>query len=284
MPELPGVQHHFFDLRGLRMHVAEAGAGDPVLLLHGWPQNWWMWRGVIPRLAESHRVICPDLRGFGWSDAPPGRYEKETLAADVLELLDLMGIERVDLIGHDWGGYIGFLLCQLHPERVRRFLALGTGPPWSDNDPKALLDAWRAGYQVLLSTPLLGRELQTRGHASFRALVRPGARGSWSALDEEIFLGGLRERARADVSVAIYRTFLTREVPAILRGRYDKLPLAAPTLLLNGEHDPVLRPRMTRGVAARSAQLTGETLPGLGHFIPDEAPELVVQRALEHFA
>src|ERR1044071_10138677 len=82
-PELDGVTHSYVDVPGARLHVAEAGEGSPILLLHGWPQHWWTWRKVIPALAESHRVICPDLRGFGWSEAPAGPYEISELAADM---------------------------------------------------------------------------------------------------------------------------------------------------------------------------------------------------------
>jgi pimeloyl-ACP methyl ester carboxylesterase len=118
LPELGGVEHRFVDLPNLRMHVAEAGEGDPVVLLHGWPQNWWAWRRLIPPLAERFRVVCPDLRGFGWSDAPTGGYEKETLADDILQLLDALELRRVRMIGHDVGGFVGFLTCLRAPERV----------------------------------------------------------------------------------------------------------------------------------------------------------------------
>src|SRR5919106_1697015 len=80
MPEVPGVEHRFVEANGLRMHVAEAGDGDPVVMLHGWPQHWYEWRHLIPPLAAQYRVICPDLRGLGWTDAPPRGYEKENLA------------------------------------------------------------------------------------------------------------------------------------------------------------------------------------------------------------
>ena len=70
-PEVEGVQHRFIEAGGLRMHVAEAGQGDPLVLLHGWPQHWYEWRHQIPVLSQHYRVICPDLRGLGWSDAPP---------------------------------------------------------------------------------------------------------------------------------------------------------------------------------------------------------------------
>src|SRR5215510_124422 len=110
-PEIEGVRHSYVDVPGVKLHVAEAGEGPPVLMLHGWPQHWWIWRKVIPDLARDHRVIAPDLRGFGWSEAPSGRYELQGFADDALALLDALDLDQVNLIGHDWGGYAGFLLC-----------------------------------------------------------------------------------------------------------------------------------------------------------------------------
>ena len=117
LPRLDGVTHRTVVARGLRFHVAEAGAGDPVVLVHGWPQHWWTWRHVVPLLAPHARLVMIDLRGFGWSDAPPGRYDKQTLADDLLAVLDALDLERVCLMGHDWGAWSGFLACLAEPER-----------------------------------------------------------------------------------------------------------------------------------------------------------------------
>ncbi|MBJ7291840.1 alpha/beta fold hydrolase, partial [Williamsia sp.] len=105
LPHVDGVEHQYVDAGPLRMHVAVAGPADapPLLLLHGWPQHWYLWRDVIPAVSDRYRVIAPDLRGFGWTDAPPGGYRKERLATDILALLDALGIDRVRLVGHDWG-------------------------------------------------------------------------------------------------------------------------------------------------------------------------------------
>src|SRR5947208_512585 len=119
MPELPGVSHSFHEVRGVRLHVAEAGEGEPLVLLHGWPENWWCWRKIIGPLAESgYRVVAPDMRGYGWSDPAPDGYDKESLERDLIALLDALGLDRVQLIGHDWGGWVGFLACLNHPERI----------------------------------------------------------------------------------------------------------------------------------------------------------------------
>src|SRR4051794_19521999 len=115
LPDAEGVAHHRIQAGGLGWHVAEAGSGPPLVLLHGWPQHWWMWRRVLPALAARFRVVVPDLPGQGWTDAPPGAYAKEALATQVLALLDALGLDHVRLVGHDWGGYVAWLLALRAP-------------------------------------------------------------------------------------------------------------------------------------------------------------------------
>ena len=89
----------------MTLHYVSAGTGDPVVLLHGWPQTWYMWRKVIPTLAERYRVIAPDMRGLGQSSRPAEGYDKKTIAADIVELVhDHLGLGPVYLVGHEWGG------------------------------------------------------------------------------------------------------------------------------------------------------------------------------------
>src|SRR5438034_483714 len=102
MPEVKGVRHRMLKVGDVDLHLAEAGEGSPLLLLHGYPQHWYVWRELIPDLARHNHVLVPDLRGFGWSEAPREGYDKETLMRDVLALLDQLGIERVPVAGHDW--------------------------------------------------------------------------------------------------------------------------------------------------------------------------------------
>src|SRR3712207_1529867 len=97
MPIVDRGEHHFATIDGLRVHWAEAGEGQPLVLLHGWPQHWYAGRAVIPRLSEDYRVICPDFRGLGWSEGPRRGYSLRRLAADVVALLAHLGLERVRL-------------------------------------------------------------------------------------------------------------------------------------------------------------------------------------------
>ncbi|HWF31597.1 MAG TPA: alpha/beta fold hydrolase [Solirubrobacteraceae bacterium] len=265
------------------LHLAEAGDGPPMLLLHGWPQHWWCWRRVIGRLARDHRVIAPDLRGFGWSDAPPGDYAKATLARDILALLDAEGIDRTAIVGHDWGGYVAFLLALEHPERVQRILALDIAPPWSDGlRARQLAVPLLAGYQVALATPVLGRRLLTSGPGAVRTIIRAGSarQASWSKAELDNYADVLREPARAAASSACYRTFLTREAPAVVLAGDRSCELRVPALLAMGGRSAIrlaLDPRPSRNVRV-------QTVAGAGHFLPEEAPEEVLALATGWFA
>jgi pimeloyl-ACP methyl ester carboxylesterase len=286
LPQLDGVEHRYVHARGLRTHVAEAGEGPPLLLLHGWPQHWWCWRRVIPRLAEHHRVLAADLRGQGWTDAPASGYEKEALASDVLSLLDALGLERVRLIGHDWGGWVGFLLCLRAPERFERYVALNTGHPWPSADARNLLSLWRFAYQLVIAAPAAGPWLlRTQAERLVERALRGGAvrPDTFSDDDVHIFADRLRDPARAEASALLYRTFILNEQLPIARGRYRSQRLRTPTRMLFGTQDPVLRPRMLEGYEPYVDDMSVELVPDAGHFIAEDRPELVAQRANDFF-
>jgi pimeloyl-ACP methyl ester carboxylesterase len=284
MPELPGVEHRFVEVDGLRIHVAEAGEGDPVVLLHGWPQNWWEWRRLIPLLADRYRVICLDTRGSGWSDAPKGGYDKETMARDVIGVLDRLGLDHVRMIGHDVGGYLGFLICLRAPDRVVRYVSLNTGHPFVRPSLAALGTTWRFWYWPINGAPVVGPFLIR--HAFFRSLRRwfTAERAGWSPEDEAIFIEQWAEPARALAASKTYRTYLLVDSPRVLLGSYRRTRLAVPTLMLHGAEDSVLREPFLRGFEAYADDMSLELVPGAGHFIAEERPDLVAERALAFFA
>ena len=107
----PGLAHHRAVANGVWLHFVTAGQGDPVVLLHGWPQTWFEWRHVIPELARRYFVIAPDVRGMGDSDRPHGGYDAPTLAEDVYQLLRGLGRVPAHVVGHDLGGPIAYALA-----------------------------------------------------------------------------------------------------------------------------------------------------------------------------
>jgi pimeloyl-ACP methyl ester carboxylesterase len=229
-------------------------------------------------------VICLDTRGSGWSDAPRTGYDKETMAQDVIGVLDRLGLDRVRMVGHDVGGYLGFLICLEIPDRVLGYVSLNTGHPYVRPTPTALGTFWRFWYWPINGAPLLGPWLIRHGFFS-RALRSwfTADRAGWSTEDEEIFLGQWRERARAVAASKTYRTYVVKDSPRVLLGRYRHTRLTVPTLMLHGLEDRILREPFLRGFEPYAANMTLELVPGAGHFIADERPELVAGRVLEFF-
>lgn len=115
-------------VNGIRMHYVVAGGGRPVVLLHGWPQTWYMWRKVIPRLAKHYTVIAPDLRGYGLSSKPVSGYDKRTMADDVRRLLEDLGYSGVSVIGHDRGARVAHRLGLDYPDLVEALAVLDVLP------------------------------------------------------------------------------------------------------------------------------------------------------------
>ena len=279
-PAVAGVTHRWVEARGLRFHVAEAGPGeDVVLCLHGWPQHWYEWRHLMPALADRHRVLALDLRGCGWTDAPRDGYEKENLADDVLAVMDALGLERVKLVGHDWGGWVGFLLCLREPRRFERFFVLNIVPPWVRLRP-IVSQAWRFWYQQVVLAPGLGYRLHVGGEFVRRVLVGGSeVKDVWDEATLSAFADSYAEPARARAAVQMYRVFNWREALPIARGRYARAHLETPTLLVFGADDFVLRPEMLAGYQRHAPEMRVELVGGCGHFIADEMPELVADRA-----
>ena len=272
------------------MHLAEAGdpAAEPLVLLHGWPQHWYAWRKLIGPLAEHYRVICPDLRGFGWTDAPPGSYRKSELAADVIALLDMLELDRVRLAGHDWGGFTGFLVCIDAPERVSHYAVAGMSHLWPQGDPgiaerlKLLSRVW---YMLLIASPVLGRQVMQRVPAFSRnAMLKSAAKRAWDREEIETFVAQWSEPDRAAACVGIYRSFLTKELPQLSSGAFADRRMEIPARLFVGTEDPVVEAENLRGFEGNAPRMQLEVLEGVGHWVPEEAPEQMLAGMLELYA
>jgi pimeloyl-ACP methyl ester carboxylesterase len=283
-PQVDGVLHRFVDTSRLRVHVAEAGEGEPVLLVHGWPQHWYAWRKVIPLLSERHRVICPDLRGFGWTDAPRDGYGTAALVDDLLALLDTLELDRVLVVGHELGGRLGFHLALRAPARVRRLVTLNAMHPyWSVR--RLAPHAWRSWWTVFVETRFLGRAVLRRLPAFTRLLFRLGtpdpATRSASAVDE--YIAALRIPTRARAAERVQSEFAYREIIPTLLGRHKSTRLEVPTLMLNGTKDFALAADLA-GYAPYADDLHVELVADGGHFLHEERPQLVAETVLRFFA
>ncbi|MCW3039943.1 MAG: epoxide hydrolase [Solirubrobacterales bacterium] len=272
-PPCDGVSHDFVDAGGLRTHVGSAGPADGpvVVLLHGWPQHWWLWHQVIGPLADAgYRVLAPDLRGFGWSEVTASGYDKEQFATDVLALLDALGVAECDLVGHDWGGWTAQLIALRAPERVRRLLLLNIPPVWSDAR-RVGARAYKLLYQPTVGAPGLGPLVHRSPLLWF--VMR---RGGMPAASVAEFREAYREPDRAEAGSKVYRTFVTRELPALLRGRYDGQRLSVPVRVLFGLDDIAIHRSLLDSFPDHADDVRITDVPDCGHFIVDEQPERVV--------
>jgi pimeloyl-ACP methyl ester carboxylesterase len=277
LPEVEGVTHRNVNAGGVRLHVAEAGEGDPVILQHGWPQHWYAWRHVIPKLAERYRVIAPDLRGFGWSETPGHGYSAPQFADDLAALLDALEIDKVRLVGHDWGGIAGFILCLERPERVSHFVVMGTGHPWLKIGPR---DLPKFAYQFVIAAPVAGR-LFVRN--SLERFLKDRV---WDDETKRIYLGQFDEPERVTATVGLYRAAVGTQIGRLLPGTSGPaaLRLTVPTLFLQGSNDPVIKPEMLEGFESHAPDMRLEVLEGVRHFVPEQVPDVVVERTLAFFS
>ncbi|MDX6652477.1 MAG: hypothetical protein QOJ38_1258 [Solirubrobacterales bacterium] len=282
LPHVDGVEHRYLDVNGFSMHVAEAGSGDPLILLHGWPQHWYMWRQVIPTLAERFRLICPDLRGFGWSATPGHGYDPPTFAKDTIALLDALEIERAGIVGHDWGGYAALIAGTIAPERFSGIVSCNVPHLWPRITPAiAVSQTPRSWYASLISAPGLGPWALKRDLPRF-ILTRGNGRQPFSPEELEGYLAPLREPARREATIALYRAY-QRILVAGLAGRPKWPPLDLPALVLFGTKDLWVSERLLTEPIPQAPQLRIERAPGSGHFIANERPDLIIDRALALF-
>jgi pimeloyl-ACP methyl ester carboxylesterase len=279
LPVIEGVRRSFVQARGVNFHVTEAGPEDglPVLCLHGWPQHHWEWRNLLAAPPEGLRIIAPDLPGYGWSGPAPHRWFKEEVASDVLALLDALGLQQVLLVGHDWGGWVGYLLTLRAPERFSAYLPLNITHLW--NPPSKLLPhIWRLAYQPVIG--FLGVPIQR-----YTPLI---AYSMWSFLsdrstismaDIRIFTDRFRDPVCARAGSDTYRTFVAHEIPAGIRNP-ELRRSHVPTRAVFGVHDQAIRPALAAAETAKVDDYTLELVSDSGHFIVDEKPELVRERVI----
>ncbi len=259
----------------LDVHVRIAGDGPPVLLLHGFPDSGELWRLQTPALvAAGYKVIVPDLRGCGETDAPADarRYRIDRLVADVVALADAFaGSAPVDLVGHDWGAAIGWFTCMAHPQRVRRFAALAVGHPeaYRRAGLEQKLKGW---YLVLFVTPGLAEGvLRARDfHALTRHAPTPEDAARWRR--------DLARPGRLTAGLNWYRGAARSDL------RQRRQAVRVPTLGVYGTGDPALaEDQMANSARWVEAPWRYARVENVGHWLPIEAAERVNALLLDWF-
>ena len=193
-------------------------------------------------------------------------------------------MSRVDLVGHDWGSYCGFIACLRWPERFRRYVAMSAPSPHLPLGPAVFPHLWRLWYQQVIAAPVVGpRTVRGLGSSSSRV-------GRWvgldalSAAEREAFASRLREPERVAASVGLYRHAVLHAARLPMTRFYRRARLTVPTLAIHGAAENVSHRTLMERSGAKADSFRLELLPGVGHFVPDEAPERVEALVREFLA
>lgn len=268
-------------VNGLRMHYAEAGSGPLVVLLHGFPETWYMWRNVIPVLSTRFHVVAPDMRGYNESDKPEGvgSYTLDKLSEDIVGLIKEMGEERAHIVGHDWGGVIAWHMGQHYPEVVEKLVVINAPHPATfQRELRRLHQLARSWYAFFFQLPLLPE-------AAVRATIR-GLAGSAAvpgAFTEEaldVYENGVSQPGAATAMINYYRAAARQSFRIV--GSYKVVDV--PTLVIWGMKDTFLSPRLLDGLERWVRDVRIERVEESAHWVPEEKPERVTELLVEFLA
>ena len=282
-PHLPAgftgtFKSRYITANGLRQHVVIGGDGPPLLLVHGWPQNWYQYRHLMPALARQFQVIAPDQRGMGLTDKPRGGYDPATLANDLIELMDALGQQRFAAVGFDTGMEIGYALAADHPDRVDRLVVGEAVIPGVSPTPPILA----------VPDPLVGKVF----HLLFNRLG--GLNEELVRGREDKFFGFIYEaeggpKKLPDYAIRYYVDGFASSRDA-LRGQFElyrasgisapqnqaraKQKVTLPVLAIGGELSLGELPAVTMNIVAHDVQPL--VIPNTGHWLAEESPEEIL--------
>ncbi len=283
------MDHATVEANGGRFHVASVGQGPALLLLHGWPEFWLTWEPVMTRLASAHRLIAPDLRGFGDSSKPPGPWGAAEHAADMLALLDRLGVGRVGVVGHDVGGAVMQALARAAPDRFTGlfffdFVYPGIGSRMGT--PDRLNEIWyQSFHQMDFAPSLLGSSREAcrlyLGHILRHWSHRKAAFGD-DVLDA--FVDNFLKPGNLAGGFAYYRAAHQGRV-AMIAGTAPALPpIEIPTCIRWAEHDPLFPYAWTDRLGETFSDLDLDSFRGVGHFPHRENPDRAASEIAGFFA
>ena len=267
---------------GVELAVLDEGDGDglPLLLIHGFPDSSRLWRHVVPQLvAAGHRVVAPDLRGLGESDKPTAveEYAIGRSVADMVAVLDALGIERAGVVGHDWGAVVAWALTAMVPQRVERLAALSVGHP-AGARRRRVEDREKSWYMLLFQFGGIAEELLSRDDW---ALMREWLRGDG---DIDHYVADLARPGALGAALNWYRanSHPSRELG---RRRPPVPAVTVPTLAVWSSGDHYLREEPMRESAAHvTGEFRYERIEEASHWIPLDAPDELGRLLVEFFA
>jgi pimeloyl-ACP methyl ester carboxylesterase len=279
------ISHHYVTVNGIKLHYVRQGAGDPLMLIHGWPGFWYEWHKNIEALAKHYDVIVPDMRGFAYSDkpdlAPEVGYTDTAFAEDIKAFIDFYHLDSVRIVSHDFGAIWVQRFARLYPERLRKLVLFdppypGIGTRWFELPH--VLNVW---YQMFHQQPM-AEDLVGSSREATKIYLRHFL-SAWSA-NKELW---------TDDEIEAYTEAYSQ--PGALRGGFNcyravyrggvqnsgDLAVHVPTLVLWGDSDSILPMTWADRIPEFFPNSTLKKIEGVGHFMMREAPDRINQEILE---
>ena len=271
-----GFESRVTEANGVRLHHVTGGSGPPVLLVPGWPQTWYAWRYIMPRLARSYSVTAVDIRGMGRSEKPGSGYDLETMSGDVVQLMSALGHDSFLYVGHDIGTWIGYPAAARYPDRIRKAVLMDAAvpglyevPPLIQSDPRNQ-KVWHFAFNMLPGLP----EILVRGRErEYLAWLYNSKAHRTAPLDEalEVYLEAYSADGALESSFGWYRAMIANMEH---NRRLAAGKLAMPVMAVGGEHG--MGAVMEDSLGPVCDNLVSYVIPDCGHYIPEEAPDALL--------
>jgi pimeloyl-ACP methyl ester carboxylesterase len=269
--------HRTASVNGIQLHYVIGGHGDPIVLLHGWPETWYEWHLVMPALAKNHTVIAPDLPGLGESSKPLTGYDGKTVAQDIHQLVTQLGFKTIFLVGHDIGTQIAYSYAAAHPTEVKKLVVMDFTIPGFG--PTGRMPLW---WPIFHQTPdipealVQGKELMYLSWFYHNLAYNPAA---ITQADINEFVSHYSAPGGMRAGFEYYRAF---PQDAIQNMNYSKTKLTMPVLAVGAGYIPTLggnitMPTVIYGMKTLAQNVQGITVPNSGHWIPEEQPVFLVK-------
>jgi pimeloyl-ACP methyl ester carboxylesterase len=256
-------------VNGASIHYVRDGQGPPLVLIHGFPQDWSEFQAIIPRLAQKFTIIAPDLRGIGQSKVMNGGYDAATMAEDVSQLISNLHLGRPYVVGHDLGGQVAYALARRSPEILRGVMIVDSPLPGVDGwtEVQANPALWHA---LFMQTPNLPEKLLSGRQADFLEYFFTFSK--FSPEEKTRFIEAYGTDAKLHAALEMYRAMETNaKFNAAQQGKID-----LPIILAAGERSPFaqLLPKMAEGLRKNGCtQVSVELIAGAVHYIVEDQPD-----------
>jgi pimeloyl-ACP methyl ester carboxylesterase len=277
--------HHTTSVNDIQLHYVIGGQGEPVVLLHGWPETWYAWHKVMPALAKNYTVIAPDLRGLGDSSKPPTGYDGNTTSEDIYQLVSQLGFSKIFLVAHDVGAQTAYSYAAGHPSNVSRLVIMdavfpGFFPPNFEGV------CWWCSFHQTRDIPELLTAGNEREYLSWHYRGLAYNREAITEADIDTYVRSYSAPGGMRASFEYYRAF---PMNAEQNKALSETKLQIPVLAIGGDIYPALGGDLPGNLTLNSTQalaanVTGITVPLSGHYIAEEQPQFVTEQLSKFFS